>query len=315
LITYLIRRLFISIVVVIGISIVTFLLLNYAQGPPGRVVLGLRASPAAVNAWNLAHGFDSPLWVQYWHYIINALRGNFGRSYKLDQSVAALIGEVAGRSALLSGAALFFSLLFAIPLGIFQGTKRNTVPDYVLTTGAFVTYSMPTFLLGLLLIEFLALDLGWLPSEASTSQSFIGVIKDWPSMILPVATLTAVSVAAYSRYMRSSTLDVLAQDYINIARAKGLSQRLILTRHLLRNACLPIVTLVGLSIPFLLAGNLVTEVVFNYNGIGYLFDQSLSNYDYPVLIAYTLIGGVLTVAGNFIADVSLAVADPRIRLT
>ena len=174
---------------------------------------------------------------------------------------------------------------------------------------------MPTFLLGLLLIEFLALDLGWLPSEASTSQSFIGVIKDWPSMILPVATLTAVSVAAYSRYMRSSTLDVLAQDYINIARAKGLSQRLILTRHLLRNACLPIVTLVGLSIPFLLAGNLVTEVVFNYNGIGYLFDQSLSNYDYPVLIAYTLIGGVLTVAGNFIADVSLAVADPRIRLT
>jgi peptide/nickel transport system permease protein len=133
-------------------------------------------------------------------------------------------------------------------------------------------------------------------------------------MVLPVLTLTLTSVAGYSRYMRSSAMDALAQDYIKAARAKGLPERLVLWRHLVRNACLPMVTLIGLSIPALLAGNLIVENVFNYPGLGIMFVNALNNFDYPILLAYTLIGGVLTVVGNYVADVALTVADPRIRL-
>jgi peptide/nickel transport system permease protein len=140
------------------------------------------------------------------------------------------------------------------------------------------------------------------------------VIGDWHDMTLPIATLTLLSVAAFSRYMRSSSMDALAQDYIKVARAKGLPERLVLVRHLVRNASLPMITLVGLSLPGLLAGNLITETLFNYQGLGLLFFNSLGNEDYNVLLAYTLIGATLTVVGNLLADVALTVADPRIRL-
>jgi len=140
------------------------------------------------------------------------------------------------------------------------------------------------------------------------------VIGDWNGMTLPIATLTLIVVASFSRYMRSSTMDVLAQDYIRVARAKGLPERLVLSRHLVRNASLPMVTLIGLSLPALLAGNLITEQVFNFQGLGLLFFDSLEKVDYPVLLAYTLAGAVLVVVGNFVADIALTVADPRIRL-
>ncbi len=311
---YLVRRLITAAIVVLGVTVITFVLLHIVSPSPGRVVLGLRASLQAVATWNRQHGYDSPIWVQYWHYLDQNLHGNLGFSYKLNESVNTLFAQNAGRSALLSGSALVLALVVAIPLGIFQAVKRNTPGDYVLTSGAFITYSMPTFFLGLILIEIFALDLNWLPSEASQSQSVLGVIQQANWMILPVVTLAAVQVASFSRYMRSSAIDTLAQDYIRVAKAKGLSQRMILTRHLLRNACLPIVTLVGLSIPSLLAGNLITENVFNYKGMGVLFFNSLSNEDYPVLLAYSLVAGVLTVIGNLVADVSLGLADPRIRL-
>jgi len=144
--------------------------------------------------------------------------------------------------------------------------------------------------------------------------SLLSIIGDWHGMTLPIATLTLLTIASFSRYIRSSAMDVLAQDYIKVARAKGLPQRLVLFRHLLRNACLPMVTLIGLSIPALLAGNLITETLFNYNGLGLLFYTALGNVDYNVLLAYTLIGAVLTIVGNLVADIALTVADPRIRL-
>jgi peptide/nickel transport system permease protein len=140
------------------------------------------------------------------------------------------------------------------------------------------------------------------------------VIGDWHSMTLPIFTLALISVAQFSRYMRSSSIDVLAQDYIKVARAKGLPERLVLTRHMVRNASLPMVTLIGLSLPGLLAGNLFTEFLFNFQGLGLLFFESLGKADYPVLLAYTLVGAVFVVAGNLIADIALTVADPRIRL-
>ena len=149
---------------------------------------------------------------------------------------------------------------------------------------------------------------------AAGSTSVLTVIGDWHSMTLPIFTLALISVAQFSRYMRSSSIDVLAQDYIKVARAKGLPERLVLTRHMVRNASLPMVTLIGLSLPGLLAGNLFTEFLFNFQGLGLLFFESLGKADYPVLLAYTLVGAVFVVAGNLIADIALTVADPRIRL-
>ncbi|HEY1704376.1 MAG TPA: ABC transporter permease [Trebonia sp.] len=311
---YIARRLGTAVIVVIGISILIFGLLHMVFPSPAIAILGPKATVAAVAAWNKANGYDSPWFVQYLHYMGNVLHGNFGYSYKLNQSVAALFQERWGRSAWLSGVSLILAIVIALPIGIYQAVKRNTVGDYTVTSASFVLYAMPVFLLGLILIQIFAINLHWLDYEGSQSSSVLSVMGDWYSMTLPVATLTLISVASFSRYMRSQSIDVLAQDYIKVARAKGLPERLVLVRHLLRNASLPMVTLVGLSIPNLLAGNLVTESLFNFNGLGLLFFTALGNEDYNVLLAYTLVGAVLTVIGNLIADVALTVADPRIRL-
>jgi peptide/nickel transport system permease protein len=316
--TYLLRRAATSLIILIGISLLIFWMLHLISGPPGRIVLGLKAPPLSVAAWNKSHGYDDTLVVQYWHYIVQLLgHGNLGYSYKLNESVDTVLAQHAPISAYLSGLGLFFAILIAFPVGIYQAVKRNSLGDNVVTAGAFITYSMPVFLLGLLLIQVFAITLGLFPVGASAAvsqdSSLMGAITDPRAMVLPVATLTLVSVAGYSRYMRSSALEALAQDYIKAARAKGLPERLVLFRHLLRNACLPMVTLIGLSIPALLAGNLITENVFNYPGLGIMFINALQNEDYQILLAYTLMGGVLTVIGNYVADIALTVADPRIR--
>jgi peptide/nickel transport system permease protein len=311
---YLIRRIATSIVVVVGVSVFVFLLLHIIYPSPAIDILGPKSTHAAIVAWNKAHGFDRPWIVQYWSYIVGVLHGNLGYSYKVNQSVAALFEERWARSLYLSGISLVFAVLIALPLGIYQAVRRNTLGDNVVTTLAFVTYAMPVFFLALILIQVFALSLPIFNYEASQSTNLLVVMADWRSMALPIATLTLISVAGYSRYMRSTAMDALAQDYIKAARAKGLPERLVLWRHLLRNASLPMVTLIGLSIPLLLAGNLITEQVFNFQGLGLLFFTSLGNVDYPVLLAYTLVGATLTVVGNLVADIALTVADPRIRL-
>jgi peptide/nickel transport system permease protein len=311
---YLIRRCGTSIVILIGISIFVFGLLHAVYPSPARAILGPKASLVAINDWNRTHGFSGTVFSQYWHYMDGLLHGNLGYSYKLNQSVAALFQERWARSAYLSGASLVLSILVAVPLGIYQAVKRNSIGDNVATSVAFTAYAMPDFLLYLIAIQIFALSFRIFGYEASQSTSVIAVMEDWRDMTLPIVCLTLLVVAGYSRYMRSAAMDTLAQDYIKASRAKGLPERLVLYRHLLRNACLPMITLIGLSIPALLAGNLIAETVFNYNGLGLLFYDSLQNEDYPVLLAYTLVGAVLTVLGNLIADIALTVADPRIRL-
>jgi len=313
-ITYLVRRFFTSVVVLIGVSIFIFVLLHATFPTPARAVLGLQARPSQINAWNKSNGYDDPVIVQYLHYINTLIHGNFGYSYVENQSVVALFQERVARSAYLSGISLVLAVIIALPLGIFQAVKRNSIGDNVATSAAFILYSMPSFFLGLILIQVFALSFPIFSFEASQSNSLWVVIGDWNGMTLPIATLTLIVVASFSRYMRSSTMDVLAQDYIRVARAKGLPERLVLSRHLVRNASLPMVTLIGLSLPALLAGNLITEQVFNFQGLGLLFFDSLEKVDYPVLLAYTLAGAVLVVVGNFVADIALTVADPRIRL-
>ena len=311
---YIARRVGTSIVVVLGVSVFIFALLHAIYPSPAIDVLGPRANRVTIAAYNQANGFDNPWLVQYLTYLGHLLQGNLGYAVKLNQSVVSLFQERWPRSAYLSGMALVLAVIIAIPLGIYQAVRRNTAGDYTATSLAFVVYAMPVFFLGLILIQVFSLDLHWFGYEASQSNSVLAIIGDWHDMTLPIATLTLLTVASFSRYMRSTAMDVLAQDYIKVARAKGLPERLVLTRHLLRNACLPMVTLIGLSIPLLLSGNLITETLFNYDGLGLLFFNSLQIVDYNVLLAYTLIGAVLTVVGNLVADIALTVADPRIRL-
>ncbi|WUH96168.1 ABC transporter permease [Spirillospora sp. NBC_00431] len=310
---YVLRRLGTSVVVILGVSLITFLLLHGMSGSPGRAILGVQASPEAVAAFDREHGYDRSLVVQYFDYLGGLLHGDLGHSYKLNRSVNALLAENAGRTAMLSAVALILAICAAVPLGVFQAVKRGSIGDNVLTTLTFVAYSMPVFLLAMLLIQVFAMSLGVLPAQAAQSSSNFVIFTEPRAMLLPVLTLTGITVALYSRYQRSAALDQLAQDYIRVARAKGLSTRLVLTRHLLRNACVPLVTLIGMSIPLLLTGNLVVESVFNYPGLGLLFFNSLNNQDYPVLLGYTLVAATLTVLGNFVADLLVAVTDPRTR--
>ncbi|MDQ6815956.1 MAG: ABC transporter permease [Actinomycetota bacterium] len=312
---YIIRRIFVAILITIGIAAITFELLHLIYGSPVHEVLGRGARPNQIAAWNKQHGYDRPLVVQFLSYLGGLTHLNFGYSYKQGQSVGQLFLNNAGRSIYLSGASLVFSLLIAMPIGIAQAVKRNSIGDYAATTLTFVLYAMPPFLLGIILIDVFALRLNIFPPLVPTSiTTTVGAITHPRDFFLPILTLTAVNVASFSRYMRSSALDNLAQDYIRLARAKGLSQRAVLYRHLLRNACLPMITLVGLSIPDLLAGNLLVEVLFNIQGLGLLFYSALQNGDYPILLAYTILGGILTVLGNLLADVSVTVADPRVRI-
>ena len=311
---YLLRRIGTSIIVLIGISIFMYLLLHSVFPSPARVALGLRANQAQIDAFNKANGYDRPVIEQYLTYMNGLLHGNLGYSYAENQTVASLFQERLARSIYLSGISLLFAIAIAIPLGVFQAVRRNSLGDNVATSAAFILYSMPSFFLGLILIQVFALSFPILGFEASQSTSIWTVIGDWHDMLLPILTLTLITVANFSRYMRSSSIDVLAQDYIKVARAKGLPERLVLLRHMVRNASLPMVTLVGLFLPALLAGNLITETLFNYQGLGLLFFSSLGKEDYPVLLAYTLVGAVFVVLGNFAADIALTVADPRIRL-
>jgi peptide/nickel transport system permease protein len=312
---YIIRRLLVAVIVIIGVAAITFAILHYLSPTPAYVVLGTKASGRAVLAWDKAHGYARSEAAQFLSYLGNIVHGNFGFSYKNNQSVNALFNEDGPISAYLSGSALVLSLIIAVPLGVAQAVKRNSIGDYAATAINFTLYSMPSFFLGLILIQIFALKLNIFPPGVSDDVTTIGAAITHPNQLfLPIITLTVLNVASYSRYMRSSALDELAQDYIRLARAKGLAERTVLTRHLFRNASLSLITLVGLSIPYLVAGNLLIEYLFNINGLGLLFYNAVQNEDYNVMLAYTLLGALLTVLGNLIADVAIATADPRVRL-
>jgi peptide/nickel transport system permease protein len=311
---FLIKRIGQAIVVVILVSVAIFTLLHLLPGGAARAELGVRASQSSIRAFNIANGYNRPVVSQYFFYLNQLLHGHLGYSYKLNEPVSTLLSMDLPKSAYLSGLALFFTVLIAIPLGIYQAVRRNKPDDFALTGISFIGYSMPTFWLGLLLIGLFSVTLKWLPPSAPQSPTVSGAFADPKAMILPVMTLTIVGVASFSRYMRSSAIESLTQDYIRTARAKGVTQRGVLFGHMLRNAVLPIVTLLGLSVPALLSGNLITESVFNYPGIGLLFWTSTQTRDYATLMALTLVVAVFTVLGNLIADVGYGLIDRRVRL-
>lgn len=309
---YLLRRIAQSVAVVFGVTVIVFVLLHLLPGGPARAILGNRATPLQVHQFNVVNGYNRPWPVQYGLWISQLLRGNLGFSYQLNQSVTSLINERLPKTLLLSGVSTLLALVVAVPLGILQAVRRNSAVDYVLTGAAFVFYATPTFFLGLLLIVFLAVNIQAFPAEAP--QGTIGSVLAHPQgLVLPVATLALVTIAAFSRYMRSSIMDNLAEDYVRTARAKGVSNRTVLFAHVLRNGLIPIATLLGLSLPVIISGALITESVFNYPGMGLLFWNAAQTRDYPILLGVTVIVGVATVLGSLLADIAYAVLDPRVR--
>jgi peptide/nickel transport system permease protein len=312
---YLLRRLAQSVVVVLVVTVIVFLLLHQLPGGPARAVLGTRATPAQITTFNHANGLDRPVPVQYLAYLRRWATGDFGFSYKLNQSVGALLHQRLPKTLLLNLLALVFTLAVAIPVGIYQAVRRNKVFDYVATTLAFICYAAPTFYLGLILVLLFAQKLGALPPEAPQADGIGPIFADFRGMILPIVTLALLGIAGFSRYMRSAVLDNVTQDYVRTARSKGCSQSRVLRAHVLRNALVPIATLIGLSLPALFAGALVTESIFNFPGMGLLFWQAAQTQDYPVELGVVLVTAVATVAGNLLADVSYAVLDPRVRFS
>jgi peptide/nickel transport system permease protein len=313
---YLIRRILQAIAVVWLVTVITFLLLKALPGGPVRAMLGTRANNAAlVAALTKQLGLDKPIWEQYWNWLDGLLHGNLGFSYYYNQTVASLLTQRLPKTVLLVGLSTLLALVIAIPYGVMQAVRRNRVADHAGTAFSFLFYGMPVYLTGIILINVFAIELHWFPSEGAQGSGVSSFFTQFHSMILPIATLTLLTLALFTRYMRSSTLDQLTQDYVRTARAKGAGESRILYRHILRNALIPIATLIGLSIPAIFSGALVTETLFNYPGMGLLFLQSAQVEDYSTLLGITVIVALATVVGSLIADVLYAILDPRVRYT
>ncbi|HEY3953699.1 MAG TPA: ABC transporter permease [Streptosporangiaceae bacterium] len=309
---YLLRRIGQAVIVLVLVTIVVFVLIHLLPGGPARAELGTMATPTAIKAFNQANGLNHPIPVQYWHWITGVLRGNLGYSYQQNQTVAALLAERIPKTAFLAGISVLIALLIAVPVGLYQAVRRSKFDDYVLTVASFGLYSTPAFWLAIVLIDIFAVRMHVVPAEAPQGN-FPAIFADPAAMVLPVATIALVSIAAFSRYVRSSVLDELTLDYVRMARSKGASRRYVLIWHVLRNALSPVVTLLGLSLPFILSGTLITEQVFNYPGVGLMFVTATSTQDYPVLLGVILVVGVATVLGSLLADIGYAVLDPRVR--
>jgi len=311
---YLVRRVGQAVAVVIGVMILTFILLHLEPGSTAKAVLGLKATPARVAIFDDTYGLNKPLYAQFLLYMKQLFQGNLGISYQLQQPVATLIAQRLPRDALLIGLSTLLALIVGLPTGIYQAVHHNQPVDDLTAGTWFTLYSAPDFLEAFLLIALLCVQLHiFQPNFPGGITSVGGVLADWRALVLPVFVLSINSVAGFSQYARSTAIQALASDYIRVARAKGLPARLVLTRHVLRNSLLPVITLLGLSLPGIVAGAVIAESVFNFPGMGLLIWQSALNHDFPVMLGATLIIGIATVTGNLLADIAYGIMDPRIR--
>jgi peptide/nickel transport system permease protein len=312
-IAYLIRRVIQAVVVVFGVTIILFLILHALPGGPARGLLGAEATQAQVHQFIVQNGYDKPLYVQYGKFVGQLVQGNLGYAYQYNETVTTLIGQDLPKSAILLGLAYGVALIIAIPLGILQAVRRNSIMDHVASALSFVAYSMPVFWLGILLILVFAVSTHLLPPEGPQGATASAVLSDPKALVLPVVTQALIAIAVFTRFMRSSAIENLLQDYIRTARAMGIPERQVRIRYLLRNSLLPIITLIGLSLPAMISGVVITESVFNYPGMGLLFWNSATSHDFPVLLGATVVIAIATVVGSLLADFLYAVVDPRIR--
>ncbi|MGG7619694.1 ABC transporter permease [Bacillus coreaensis] len=316
---YIIRRLLIFIPMLFVLTIFVFGLIQAAPGDP---ITGKNfdpnIDPEVFERQKEALGLNDPIHVQYWNWVTKVMQGDFGESYIFKgRDVSDLIGERIGNTFYLGIFTLLITIIVSIPIGIYSAKKPYSILDYGATTFGFFGLAVPNFFFGLVAIYVFSIKLGWLPSQGSVSSPGLTGIELFldklQHLILPGLTLGLAGTASYMRFMRSEVLDVLASDYIRTALAKGMTNRNVLYKHTLRNAMIPIITLLGFEVGILLSGAVITEGVFQYPGIGTLFLSSIGNRDYPVIMAINLMLGFFILLGNLLADIFYSIVDPRIR--
>ena len=320
-ISYIFRRLILTIPLLLGITIITFLVMHLAPGKPTDMVseMQVKVGAEARERLKVLYGLDKPWYVQYFNWLKRLARLDFGKSFKDDRPVIKKILERLPATLLLNISSLILIFSFALPIGVYSAIKQNSFFDKGMTVFVFLGFSMPTFWLALLLMTLFGIKLGLLPISGLRSLnwedlSFLG--KTWDivkHLILPVFVSGFTGLAGLSRYSRASMLEVIRQDYIRTARAKGLPEKQIIFKHALRNVLIPVVTILGLSLPALIGGSFIFETIFSYPGIGRLGYEAIMARDYPVVMGIGTTVAFLTLLGNFIADITYAYVDPRIR--
>ena len=319
---YVIQRLILTLPLLFVISVVSFLLMHLAPGDPTEFFVdptkpGVN-SPEMLARLREQMGLDDPLYIQYVKWLGNVLQGNWGYSLISKKAVLAEIAERLPNTLLLGSAALLLALLIAIPAGIISAVRKYTIFDYLVTALAFIGVSMPAFWFGLLLMQVFANQLQLLPAvgmhnvreELEGIEAVVDVLKH---MTMPALVLSMGSMASWTRYQRSSLLEVVGQDFIRTARGKGLRERQIILMHALKNSLIPMITLLGMSLPSLVGGAFITETVFAWPGMGRLGVGAIIGRDYPIVMGVTMVSALVVVFGNFLADLAYAWADPRIR--
>lgn len=309
---YILKKILLAIPVLLGITLLDYAIMSLA-GSPLSMMTGPRTTDAALAARAAQWGLDQPFLVQYLNWLTELLHGNLGYSYKSYQPVAEMIGSHIGPTLLLMGVSLVVGLLIAVPAGIYSAIHRYQKRDYAVVTASFLGSSIPGFFLALILIYLFTVQLGWLPSSgmttAGTGGDFLDVARH---MVMPV-TVLAVSVAGSNiRYIRSAVLEILEMDYLRTATAKGIGRFRVINKHALRNALLPIVTVIGMQIPTLFGGAVIVEQLFSWPGLGLIAMNAITGRDYPVIMGVCLLSAVVVQAANLLTDIVYALVDPTI---
>jgi peptide/nickel transport system permease protein len=311
---YIIRRLLIAVPVLLGVTIFNFIIINMAPGNPVEMFINPNTSAEQIELKKDQLGLNDPMYVQYFHWLMNLLKGNLGFSYSSFEPVSTIILDRLGPTFLLMGVSLLVGLLIAIPLGIMSAKKQYSILDYSTMGASFLGISIPNFFLGLGLIYIFALELRWLPTGGMMSLGGDGGLADrMKHLVLPVIVLSVYVAGRTIRYVRASMLEIFGQDYLRTARAKGLREFAVTNKHALRNALIPIITVIGLEIPFLLGGAVITEQIFQWPGMGQLTIQSIMQRDYPTLMAVNFMAAIMVLAANLLTDIFYSIADPRIK--
>jgi len=320
--TYLFKRLLEMIPTLVGITLISFFIIHLAPGKPTDVLADLnpKMTPEARERLEKYYDLDKPIHIQYVVWLKRIAKLDFGDSFSTDRRpVWTKIKERLPITILINSLALVLIFIIAVPIGVSSAVRPYSLYDKITTVIVFIGFAIPTFWLALLLMILFGVNLHWLPISGLKSMgydnlSFPGKIWDWSQhLILPVTLEAFGGLAGFSRYMRSNMLEVIRQDYITTARAKGLSENKVIYKHAMRNALLPVITLLGLSVPGLIGGSVIFENIFGIPGMGQLFYQAVMMRDYPVIMGILTIGAVLTLVGNLLADIGYALADPRIR--
>jgi peptide/nickel transport system permease protein len=309
---FMLRRLFTTLLVMLGVSFVVFIIIHLVPGDPVRVMLGLQADQAKVEEIRHLMGFDRPILVQYVDWLWSALHGDLGQSYITGDSVAAAVGQRLPATFSLALAALLIALVIALPAGMISAMRPGSLTDYAAMIFSQIGVSVPDFWMGILLILIFSLGLGWLPPSGYTSPT--ENLGEWlKHLILPATTIGLITASILTRFVRSAILEVLHQNYVRTAHAKGLPEPRVMTRHVLLNAAIPIVTIVGLQMASLLGGVIIVEIIFAWPGLGRLALDSVTRRDYPMVQGAVLLVALSFAIINVIVDLLYAYLDPRVK--